>query len=77
LHPLLRAEALLDNKEVKLKLTDCPLLYLDEKEIRQLILNIGLNGLEAMSPGGILEIKTFVQDEFAVLEIKATGPGIK
>ncbi|MFC0558798.1 response regulator [Halalkalibacter alkalisediminis] len=77
LHPLLRAEALLSNKEVKLELSNCPYLFLDEKEIRQLILNIGLNGLEAMHSSGMLVIKTFMEDEQVVLEIKDEGPGIK
>ena len=76
LHPLLRAEALLDSKEVKLQLEDCPLLYLDEKEIRQLILNIGLNGLEAMNPGGVLLIRTYIKEKRVVLDIKDEGPGI-
>ena len=77
LHPLLRAEALLSNKEVKLELTNCPDLLLDEKEIRQLILNIGLNGLEAMDSSGVLVIRTFTENDKVVLEIKDEGPGIK
>ncbi|WP_227935635.1 ATP-binding response regulator [Alkalihalobacillus deserti] len=77
LHPLLRAEALLSSKEVMLDLANCPHLYLDEKEIRQLILNIGLNGLEAMNSGGMLVIRTFLENEQVVLEIKDEGPGIK
>ncbi|MDT8859216.1 response regulator [Alkalihalobacillus sp. MEB130] len=78
LHPLLRAEAMMKNKIVLLELTDCPELWLDEKEIRQLILNIGLNGLEAMDAGGTLILKTYSQnDETVILEITDNGPGIK
>ncbi|WP_332630337.1 response regulator [Halalkalibacter flavus] len=77
LHPLLRAEALMNNKVVLLELTECPLLYLDEKEIRQLILNIGLNGLEAMEANGTLTLKTYISNENVILEIADTGPGIK
>ncbi|KHF40868.1 ATP-binding response regulator [Halalkalibacter okhensis] len=77
LHPLLRAEALMNNKVVILDLKQCPMLFLDEKEIRQLILNIGLNGLEAMESGGRLTLKTYTRDDYVILEIADTGPGIK
>ncbi|WP_332693727.1 ATP-binding response regulator [Halalkalibacter lacteus] len=77
LHPLLRAEALMNNKVIQLQLSECPMLLLDEKEIRQLILNIGLNGLEAMNPDGTLEIKTYTVDETVILEINDNGPGIE
>lgn len=76
LHPLLQAEALLGSKNVQLELSECPSLYLDEKEIRQLILNIGLNGLEAMNSGGKLTIRTVVEQDAVTLEIKDEGPGI-
>ncbi len=50
---------------------------MDEKEIRQLILNLSMNGLEAMSPNGTLTIKTYVEGENVVLEIQDQGCGIK
>lgn len=77
LFPLINAEAILASKRVILDLEDCPELFLDEKEIRQLILNIALNGLEAMSAGGILTIRTYTDEEGVVLEIRDTGKGIK
>ncbi|WP_078428429.1 response regulator [Alkalihalobacterium alkalinitrilicum] len=76
LHPLLQAEGMLGNKNVNLDLEDCPLVYIDEKEIRQLILNIALNGLEAMPLGGQLIIRTYVEGDKAVLKISDDGPGI-
>lgn len=76
LHPLLRAEALMNNKEVLLELEECPPLLLDEKEIRQLILNIGLNGLEAMDAGGSLKIRTYTEEDTVILKISDNGPGI-
>ncbi|MFT8321900.1 MAG: PAS domain S-box protein [Bacillus sp. (in: firmicutes)] len=75
--PLLNAEALLAGKRVVLELETCPMLYLDEKEIRQLLLNIALNGLESMIHEGLLLIKTYEQDEHVVLQIKDSGEGIK
>lgn len=76
LFPLIQAEALLTDKRVELELGECPELYLDEKEIRQVILNIALNGLEAMSSGGGLTIKTYVVNNAVVLEIRDQGCGI-
>ncbi|WP_445490768.1 response regulator [Niallia sp. 03133] len=75
--PLLNAEALLAGKRVVLQLEKCPMLYLDEKEIRQLLLNIALNGLESMSNDGVLYIKTLAEEEHVVLQIKDSGEGIK
>ncbi|MGO4889395.1 PAS domain S-box protein [Anaerobacillus sp. MEB173] len=76
--PLLQAEALLFDKSIELKLSNCPLLSLDEKEIRQLILNLVLNGLEAMDSEGVLTIKTYTDSESSevVLEIQDQGSGI-
>jgi len=76
LYPLIQAEAMLSNKSVLLCLSECQLLYLDEKEIRQLILNIALNGLEAMSRSGKLTIKTYSTEGIVILEIQDEGSGI-
>ncbi|WP_328285276.1 PAS domain S-box protein [Paenibacillus alkaliterrae] len=77
LFPLIQAEALLSDKHVLLELGECPELYLDEKEIRQLVLNLVLNGLEAMSSRGMLTIKTYSEEQSVVLEIRDQGMGIK
>ena len=76
LFPLIQAEAILSDKHVHLDCEDCPPLYLDEKEIRQLILNLALNGLEAMQQG-TLTIRMFQQEGEVVLEIRDQGCGIK
>jgi two-component system, sporulation sensor kinase E len=76
LTPLIEAEAVLGGKTIELKLNECPLLLLDEKEIRQLILNLSLNGLEAMTTGGALSIHTFCLEEEVVLEVQDQGSGI-
>lgn len=74
--PLIQAGAVITNKSVILDLNDIPQLTLDEKEIRQLILNLVRNGLEAMPPGGTLTIQTFVEDRTVVLAVKDKGQGI-
>jgi two-component system, sporulation sensor kinase E len=76
LSPLIQAEALRSNKQLKLELGECPDISLDEKEIRQLILNIALNGLDAMTSNGNLTIKTYKDKETVVLQIKDEGQGI-
>lgn len=77
IYPMIIADALNVNKNVKLKLGDIPDLPLDEKEIRQLILNLTRNGLEAMSPGGYLHIKTYFDGDEVVLSVQDQGTGIE
>nr|WP_092074507.1 PAS domain-containing sensor histidine kinase [Dendrosporobacter quercicolus]NSL49103.1 PAS domain-containing protein [Dendrosporobacter quercicolus DSM 1736]SDM99492.1 Signal transduction histidine kinase [Dendrosporobacter quercicolus] len=76
LYPLVKADANGMNKDINLCLNPIPELYIDEKEIRQLILNLVRNGLEAMSSGGIITISTFPEDDKVVLSIKDQGNGI-
>jgi len=78
LFPLIQADALNVDKYIEVELVEIPDLLLDEKEIRQLILNLVRNGLEAMSAGGKLTIRTFLDDEeVVVLSVQDQGPGIK
>lgn len=77
LQPLLQANAALQDKNIIFEIHDVPCLMLDGKEIRQLLLNLVCNGLEAMSAGGILTIKTCVRGEHVVLSIHDQGRGMK
>lgn len=77
LHPLLQSDAIRADKCIALELDTIPEVLLDEKEIRQLILNLARNGLEAMSPGGTLHIKTRVNNEEIVLSVQDEGQGIE
>jgi len=77
LSPLLVADAINSSKYVILELEDIPDLLLDEKEIRQLILNLVRNGLEAISPGGKLTIRTFTDGKKVVLAVRDQGKGIE
>ncbi|MBP2653198.1 MAG: multi-sensor signal transduction histidine kinase [Firmicutes bacterium] len=74
--PLLTAHATSSGKKLELDLAELPDFLLDEKEIRQLILNLTQNGLEAMQSGKTLTIRTFLQDNAAVLAIQDQGHGI-
>ncbi|MDP4161364.1 MAG: ATP-binding protein, partial [Bacillota bacterium] len=53
-----------------------PDLLLNDKEIRQLLLNLIQNGLESMDTGGCLDIKTFVEGGEVVLKVRDQGNGI-
>lgn len=77
LFPLIQADAMVSNKDVEMELQDIDVLFLDEKEIRQLILNLVRNGLEAMTDGGRLTIRTYMEAEEVVLAVQDEGCGIK
>lgn len=77
LFPLIQADALVRDKSIEKDLGDLPILLLDEKEIRQLILNLVRNGLEAMPGGGKLTIRTIMSGEEAVLAVQDEGIGIE
>lgn len=76
LHPLLEASAIGFNVDIKLALQEIPKLDLDEYEIRQLLLNLVNNAFDAMTSGGELHIRTYVEQDKAVLSITDQGPGI-
>jgi signal transduction histidine kinase len=75
--PLIQTYALLTDKCVHLEAEEVPPLGLNEKEIRQLLLNLVRNGLEAMPPGGNLTIRTFKDGEDVVLSVRDEGTGIE
>lgn len=77
LFPLIKADAMVTDKYINLHLAEIPELLLDEKEIRQLILNLVRNGLEAMSPGGNLTIGTHMDSKDVVLSVQDQGKGIE
>jgi len=73
---LLESDARLAGKFISLQLQNVPSLLLDEKEIRQLIFNLVLNGLEAMPAGGTVTIYTYVEEGHVVLAVQDEGCGI-
>jgi PAS domain S-box-containing protein len=74
--PLIHADAVAQDKNIQVRLENVPELLLDEKEIRQLLLNLIRNGLEAMSPGKTLSITTFIQGQNVILSIQDQGHGM-
>ncbi len=76
LYPMLMADANEQEKEIYLDLNKPPKVLIDENEIRQLILNMTRNGLEAMSVHGMLTIGTMEEGNEVVIFIKDEGQGI-
>jgi signal transduction histidine kinase len=75
--PLLHADAFNQSKQLQIETTDIPCLRLNRNEIRQLILNLFRNGLEAMDCGKVLTIKTYQENGCVVLAIEDQGVGIE
>lgn len=76
LTPLLQSDALADDKHLEVALGQIPELLLDEKEIRQLIINLVRNALEAMVQGGRVIIRTQQDRNEVVLSVEDEGGGI-
>ena len=68
----------LDNAHVELSvnLEKIPYIEMDEKYIKQALLNVIQNALAAMPDGGILTIKSYKEDDRVLIEIADTGTGI-
>ncbi|MFZ5648312.1 MAG: GAF domain-containing protein [Bacillota bacterium] len=76
LRPLIMADAMNAGVDVEMKLEDVPVFPLNENEIRQLILNLVRNGIEAMPAGGTLTIRTYREGEEVVLSVRDQGRGM-
>lgn len=76
LQPLIQAEASLFGHETVFTTSDVPDLMLDDKEMRQLILNLVRNALEAMLSDGCVSVETYCEPDCVVLAVHDTGKGI-
>lgn len=76
LFPLIQADANTARIFASISLNAIPELLLDENEIRQLLLNLVRNSIEAMPNGGNLAIQTFPEENNVVLAVSDQGTGI-
>jgi signal transduction histidine kinase len=53
-----------------------PEIYLDEGQIQQVLINLILNSIQAMSQGGKIYLKTQHKDDHIEMVVKDTGSGI-
>lgn len=75
--PLLNADANLRGQSLEVALCkDLPLMKLNDREMKQMLLNIARNGMEAMEEKGVLRIKTDYRDGEISIYISDQGAGI-
>lgn len=73
LYPFLKADAVMGEKTIVLELGKIPEIFLNKREIRQLIINLVHNRLEATPPGGNVKISTCWQGDEVILEVVDQG----
>lgn len=56
--------------------TDLPLVTVDSEQIKQVLLNLAINALQAMSAGGRLLLRTAGADGLVTLEVEDEGGGV-
>ncbi len=76
IYPLIQASALQEGKQVQLDLDYPATIRADSNEIRQCLLNLTRNGMEAAGKGGIVIVATRVEADQVLLSISDTGRGI-
>ncbi|MCS7161301.1 MAG: HAMP domain-containing sensor histidine kinase [Gemmatales bacterium] len=63
-------------KVLRLEVRQRPRVLANAHEIKSVILNLVVNGLESMDPGGELTITLDIQDDWAVMTFRDTGCGM-
>jgi PAS domain S-box-containing protein len=75
---LVNGRCVANHVELKAELPETPIkLYGDSAQIQQLLLNLCLNGLDAMPNGGVLRIRVTTSDSLVKIVVSDTGPGIR
>ncbi|HBW38922.1 nitrogen regulation protein NR(II) [Desulfosporosinus sp. BICA1-9] len=74
--PMIQADALRKELIIIVELEEIPNLKLNEQEIRQVILNLARNALDSMLEGGVLTIRTYLEQDYVVLMFRDQGSGI-
>lgn len=75
--PLIKVDTFNQNKQIGIYTQEIPDLMLNHNEIRQLIINLYRNGLEAMEEGRTLTIGTYMENgNCVVLAVQDEGNGI-
>lgn len=62
--------------ELSLQLQEVPLIKSDFNQMKQVMLNLLQNALDATPPYGIVEVKTYSDDKKVYIEVSDTGSGI-
>ncbi|WP_051171618.1 ATP-binding protein [Sporomusa ovata] len=73
---MIQADAFWSGHNVIVEKGDTPDNDFDPNEVRQLLLNLLRNAMEAMPPNGQVRIKTYCNSDTIFLEVQDDGPGI-
>jgi two-component system, sporulation sensor kinase E len=73
---LVQSNALMMGQSIAMVLHTVPELLLDEKEMRQLVINLVYNALEAQQAGKVVTVRTYTENGAVVLAVDDQGPGI-
>jgi len=74
--PMLRAQAIANDRDITLSLGSTKKTLLSEREIKQVLLNLTNNALDATPPGTSVHIETTVSGNDLLLLVRDKGPGI-
>lgn len=75
--PLLTADANLRGQALQVELSpDLPAMLMNDREIKQMLLNLARNGMEAMNEKGVLSITTHFAGDEVSIKIRDEGIGI-
>lgn len=74
--PMVQADAFNNRKDITLDLHDVPDVLVNDQEVKQLILNLVRNGLEATPEEGQVSIRTRLENQKVILEIEDQGKGL-
>lgn len=73
---LMRRECERQKVIVKLETGELPSFHFDPEKIKQALINLVRNALEAMPGGGDIRISTTADSEYAIVSVTDNGPGI-
>lgn len=59
------------------ELSETPLILVDPNRIKEALINIVNNAIQAITERGIITVKTYISEDYVVVEISDTGHGIE
>lgn len=74
--PLMKAEAALHGIDIVDRCDPQTRIHVDVEQLKQILLNLMKNGLEAMKEGGMLTIESRVDEKAVHIHVRDTGEGI-
>ncbi|MED4583995.1 sensor histidine kinase [Brevibacillus choshinensis] len=74
--PLMKAEALLHGIEIVDRCSISTRIHVDVEQLKQILLNLMKNSIEAMKEGGILTVESRLTEHAVHLHVRDTGDGI-